>query len=292
MMLLFVSVGLVELRLPFLKPHLQRDVRMQLAVLLFWIIRAGAVPLIFAADRLMARRLGAGLLASAALLEALAAASGWTWWMTTVPRLPLRLATLTPAGAPVFSLVFIATAATAAAIRKSAALREQRIAEQLLDEDLAGRTQQLMQAELCAAQIHRSLELIESLIGGEERRTERAITATSDFLQLVIRRTGRDGVPLELELRLAAAAVELEGVIYGSDVVCRIEEGVPPIHCEVGALSALIRRTARAVGRQPSAVVRWAAQQAGDRVVALASVQRGSDPPLVLRNHVQRVDVG
>src|SRR5689334_16252041 len=109
---LFLFLGLIEARTPFILPPSSSDWNSVILVFLFWLWRAAFVPLVFAIDRLMARRLFLGLLAHVAGLQLLGiltnVTNGYFDWSQRMHYSHLLVGVL--AGPTVF-LVYMTTAA-------------------------------------------------------------------------------------------------------------------------------------------------------------------------------------
>jgi hypothetical protein len=265
---LFLFLGLVEVRVPFILPPPGTDWNSVLCVFLFWCLRAAFVPLVFAIDRLMARRLFLGLLAHAAGLQLLAMLTsttyGWFSWTQRMEYSQLLLGVLT---APTVFLVYMTTAGTAAVVRYGELMAARRVKEQQLEAALASRALLAMRSEVHGDIILTALERVDELLGRDVAEAERLVTLLSDFLLPVMRRSARERVRLGLELEFVIAWLRLRAALDGTRCDGRIENYAASAQCEPGALTHILDMFA---AEPPREIVLRAAQSSDGQVVVEA----------------------
>jgi hypothetical protein len=238
---LFLFLGLVEVRMPFILPPPATDWDSVLCVFLFWCWRAAFVPLVFAIDRLMARRLIPGLLAHVAGLQLLAMLTsttyGWFSWTQRMEYSQLLYGILTT---PTVFLVYMTTAGTAAVVRYGELVAARRVKEQQAQAALASRALLAMRSEVHGDIILTALERVEELLGRDVAEAERMVTLLSDFLLPVMRRSARERVRLGLELEFVIAWLRLRAALDGARCDGRIENYAASTQCEPGALAHIL----------------------------------------------------
>ena len=248
---LFLFLGLVEVRMPFVLPPASSDWNSVVSVFLFWCWRAAFVPLVFAIDRLMARRLFLGLLAHLAGLQLLGVLTSTTYgyfdWAQRMEYRDLLFGILT---APTVFLIYMTTAGTAAVVRYREQVAAQRVREEQLQAELASRALLAMRSEVHGDIILSALEMVEELLGRDVAEAERMVTLLSDFLLPVMRRSARERVRLGLELEFVVACLRLRAALAGLRCDGRIENHAASAQCEPGALSRILNDFAAAPPRE------------------------------------------
>jgi hypothetical protein len=252
----FLLLGLVDAGLPFFVPAISPDWTDRLLTFSFWVERAAAIPLILGLEAVCRQRLWLRLLAHFALLEALAQISGLTYFYFAGGEMVFHPLWSAPLMTPNLVMLYATVVGTAAVIRHRVRRAEEEIAEERLLADGAQRSLLAMRAEVRSGMILAALLKIEGMLASDPAAAERAITRFSDFLLLGMRRIGHDFVPLELELRFAAATIDMAALLDDHAYRTSIPEPVPAIDCEPGELFDFIEQISAAVRASSAADVR------------------------------------
>jgi hypothetical protein len=233
--------------------------------------------LIFGIEQLLARRLWLRLAAHFALLEGLSQFSSWIYYQITTPTSWFVPMWSSPLFTPALLTIYFTVAATANIVRYRDRIAAREIAQERMGAEVGRRSLQMMRAEVRSEMILAGLEKIETLIVADAATAERAMTRFSDFLLLGMRRIGRDVVPLELEVRFAAATIDVGFLLDDQPHRGCVDGAVPKIECPPGELFEFITEITRVLDGRPADVRLMARQhRAGVKIHAAIDAEAGA----------------